>query len=294
MVLNKIRYKLIALLAIACGAIACHKEYMNQPEAALVRVFDKTLNRQEVEQVIPLGISAKDSTAIAKKYIDNWVTKTLIAEKAQMNVPPNEPSIAEKVKAYRLKLIISYYEQQLIDQKASAPPSKKEINDFYEKHQGAYTLDEALVKGIFVKITQDAPELKNLRKWLVSENPDDYVLLEDYCLRNSSGFDEFRTEWKPNSIIINAIPEIGREKLITPQSSAFYEFSDSLYIFMLYITEAIPQSGIAPVEYVESKIIKILKQQKKLRFIGTFEREILNDAIQNNQVEYYIEKDAKN
>lgn len=289
----KFRYKIIALSAIALGAIACHKEYLNRPQAAIVRVLDKTLSREDIKQIIPQGVSKEDSAEIADKYIDNWVKKTLIAEKAQMNIPQDEPTIAEKVKAYRTSLLISYYEQQLIDQKANIVPTKSEIEDFYQKHQSAYTLNEALIKGIFVKITKDAPELKMLRKWLVSDNPDDFVLLEDYCIRNSSGFDDFRTSWKTNSVILGALPETEREKLDTHSPYKLYELSDSLFIYMLYISESIPQNGIAPVEYVQSEIIKILKQQKKLRFIGTFEREILNDAIQNKQVEYYIEKDAK-
>lgn len=290
---RKLLYKLIALLTIVWGAIACHQEYENHPQEAVVRVYDKTLSREEISKVIPNGTSTKDSIKIVNNYIDGWVKKTLIAEKARLNVPPNEPSIEKKVQAYRQSLLIQFYEQQLLEQKAEIEPTENEIISFYEKHKEGYKLTENLLKGIFIKLSSDAPKIKEIKKLIHSNEEEDFIKLEDYCLQNAKAFDDFREVWMPASLISKAHPirdnKIGYEF----NKPSLYETADSLYIYLLNVTSISESTTPAPLEYIRERIIKILKQQKKLEFIDTFEREILFDAIQNKQVEYYISNDAK-
>lgn len=289
----KILYKSLALLTLLWGAFACHQEYENHPQEAVVRVYDKTLSREEVNSVIPLGSSSQDSLKIANAYIKEWIKETLIAEKARLNVPPNEPTIEAKVAAYRQSLLIQYYEQQLLNQKADLTPSDEEIQSFYNQHKAGYQLKENLLRGIFLKLSNDAPKINEVKKLMSSNDEEDYLKLEDYCLQNAKAFDDFREVWKPESLIIKAHPNRKDNTSYSFNKEQLYESSDSLYVYLLNVTEITPQTTPAPLEYIKERIIKILKQQKKLEFIDTFEREILFDAVQNKQVEYYIGNDAK-
>ena len=56
---------------------------------------------------------------------------------------------------------------------------------------------------------------------------------------------------------------------------------------MLYIDDHVKVNEIPPFDYVYSMIKNIVYNRRKLKFIKDFEKDILQDAIQENKFEIY-------
>ena len=67
----------------------------------------------------------------------------------------------------------------------------------------------------------------------------------------------------------------------------FFVFKDSLQVYLLKVFDFKEYKTTAPYEIVEGNIERILINRKKLNFFKNFDKEILDDAIQTNKLEFF-------
>ena len=99
---------LIFLLCAACSEQHDHKGW-----TPLVELDGNFLYREDLQSVLPAGLSKDDSLLFAEHYIRNWVEDILLYDKAQSNIP-NNGEIDKLVENYRKALIMHTYQQALI------------------------------------------------------------------------------------------------------------------------------------------------------------------------------------
>ncbi|MFB6343793.1 hypothetical protein ACE1ET_18870 [Saccharicrinis sp. FJH62] len=278
--------KWFVLLIIATAFYSCN----NEPEASgdvIVKVYDKVLRKSDIETLVPQNTKATDSADIVDRYIQEWVNKELILQKAKLNVGTN-PSIEKMVEDYRNSLIVSKYMELLVDQKASTEISETEIAEFYNRNPENFKLNEEIINGIFLQIPLDAPRIDDLKSWMKDRTEDDLLELEDYCFQNASKYEDFSEKWLPASVLEKYLPDaLNNSALI---KGVTIEQSDSLSRYYLVVFDEKDAGETAPLIYVQPQIIKILQHKKRLEYIATFKRDILNDAIENKKVIYYEDK----
>lgn len=73
---------------------------------------------EDLQSVLPDGLTTDDSLLFAEHYIRNWVEDVLLYEKARSNIP-NNGEIDKLVENYRKALIMHTYQQALIHQTLS-------------------------------------------------------------------------------------------------------------------------------------------------------------------------------
>ena len=121
------------------------------------------LYHEDLQAVLPAGLSKDDSLLFAEHYIRNWAEDVLLYKKAQSNIP-NSGEIDKLVENYRKALIMHAYQQALINQTLSEEISETELADYYEKHQELFKVESPLIKGLFIKVPLTAPQLGSVRR----------------------------------------------------------------------------------------------------------------------------------
>ena len=86
------------------------------------------LYREDLQSVLPAGLSKDDSLLFAEHYIRNWVEDILLYDKAQSNIP-NNGEIDKLVENYRKALIMHTYQQALIPQRLSEEISEQDLTE---------------------------------------------------------------------------------------------------------------------------------------------------------------------
>ena len=129
----------------------------------LVEIGTDILYAEDIKQVLPLGLSEADSTLFAERYIRNWAQDVLFYQNAKRNIPDTK-DIDRLVENYRRSLFEHEYQRRLIEQKYSSEISQDEIEQFYNDNQRLFVLDESLVKGLLLKISNRSHDLSDIRK----------------------------------------------------------------------------------------------------------------------------------
>ena len=71
------------------------------------------------------------------------------------------------------------------------------------------------------------------------------------------------------------------------KKSLFYQIEDSLELYLLKINESLFRNDIVPLDYIKPTLRQILLNKKKLEFVSDFEKDLIDDALQNKELEFY-------
>jgi hypothetical protein len=267
----------------------CKPKTANTERTPILEVEGRFLYLDQIQDIIPTDISKEDSTQIAESYIRKWVTDVLLYENAKRNVS-NKSEIDLLIEDYRKSLTIQQYQQKLIDQRLPKEPSKSEMNDFYESFKDEFVLRENIIKGILLIVPKNAPKLANVRTWVQSGNTKALENIEKYSLQNAISYDYFGDRWMNFSEILKKIPLQLEDPASFVANNRFFEKSDSTKHYFLRITAFKRTGETEPFEMAKPKISNLILNKNKAEFISNFEDEIYKDAIENENVTYFLKK----
>lgn len=281
--------KIIAIpLAACCVAFsACQ----SKPEAdvsrqPLIEVEGRFLYQDELEPVIPSGISAADSAALADAFIRNWATNVLLYENAKRNVA-NEAEIEQMVEEYRKSITIHYYQQRLVAQRLG-DVGDDEVAAFYEAHATQFPLHDNLLRGVFLKVPNSAPRIDKVRKAFKDLGDDENIQkLEEYSVQHAASYDYFADTWILLNDLAKKMPLDGIDQKAFLANHTFYETSDSTYAYMLGIVDYKLAGTAAPLEFVGERIRTMLNNQRKQEYIKQFELSLYDDAASSGEITFY-------
>ena len=147
---------------------ACKGSQPADTTDVLVSVKGRTLNRSEVNKLIPRGISSADSLLLAEGFTKKWVKDVLVYDVALRNLGDEKEEVDKLVEEYRRSLVRYRYQERLVEEKLKTDIRESDKLNYYEENQKKFILDKGLIKGLFLKIPVDAPGLTDVKKWYKS------------------------------------------------------------------------------------------------------------------------------
>jgi hypothetical protein len=267
------------LLIIISGFLAgCNRGSENKNEKPLARVFDQYLYSSDLGGVIPAGISGTDSASVARDFIEKWVRSQLLLNKAEINLTEAEKDVELQIENYRSSLLIYAYQQSYLRQKLDTVVSDKEIEDYFKENQSNFVLGEPLMKGLFIKLPVNAPDINKLRQWYRSDNTESIKNLEGYCYAHAAIYDHFNESWVNLNEVLRMIPDNGGSYESALQNRKYLENKDKDYYYFLNVKEIAPEGTVSPFELVKNDIHYIILNKRKVKLINELEASIYSDA----------------
>jgi hypothetical protein len=273
----------VSLLMISCSQSG------KSDSAPIVKVGNKVLTKQVLDENIPDGLSQNDSIIEAEHFIRTWITDVLVYDIAEKNTSDKE-YINQLVENYRKSLVIYQYQEQLINEKVIKTIKEQDLYNYYRDNKEKFKLDQYLVKGVFLKVPRDAPEIEEIRNSYKSvSSTASREKLEKYSVRNSVTFDHFLDKWISFDELKNNWPEAGRNALILKSGRNYFEQQDELYYYFLNVIEFLSPDDFAPFEYVMPIIREMLVNQQKIDFLKQTENDIYQRALNKGDIKFYKE-----
>lgn len=274
------------LLILLCGA--CGKDYDHRGKSPLVELNGKFLYWEDMQSVLPRGLSVADSLEFTNRYIRNWVEDALLFDKAESNIP-NNAEIDRLVENYRKALIVHTYQQALIRQQLSQEISEDTVADYYEAHRELFRLERPLIKGLFVKVPLKAPGLSSVRRWYKTEIQEAVEHLEKYSLQHAVNYEYFRDKWLAATEILDLMPldTEGLEQRLLRERNI--ELKDTAFHYLLNVTDYLHVGDQAPLEFARSQVKEILLNMKQVEFMEGVKDDLYEQAVEKDKIKYYIE-----
>jgi hypothetical protein len=279
----------IPLLIVPLFAASCNSKLaMNEDMQPVVSVGNKTLYKNELNENLQTGLSKEDSIIEAEHYIRTWINDALLYDVAVKN-NNDKQYIDRLVESYRKSLLIYQYEEQLINEKLTKEFDSNTLLRFYEENKDKFKLDKPLIKGIFLKIPVNAPQIDEVRVWYKSVTPASREKMEKYSVHNAVIYDYFVTQWVNFNEVLNNWPAEYRDEVAFLNQNRYIEQRDSSFFYFLNITDFLLPGNNAPFEYAKPIVQEMLINQRRLEFLKRTEKDLYDRAIKKGEIKFYEE-----
>ncbi|MFO8053734.1 MAG: hypothetical protein R6U19_01040 [Bacteroidales bacterium] len=258
-------------------------------EDAVARVGDHVLYQQDIKGIIPAGGNEKDSIEAIENYIKNWIKQQTVLQKAEENLPEYQLDVQKKLENYRRSLIIYRYETALIQQELDTIISEDEIKTYYENHKNEFTLRDNIVKVRYVKVPADAPNQRQLKSFLQSEDPEDHQKLMEFCDRYAVNYFLDDESWLLFNDLLREIPIKTYNQENYLKNNRYVVEEDSLFKYHVIFKGFRIKESHSPLSFERDRIRDMIINQRKMKLIREMEEAVLKEAYEKNKIETFNE-----
>ena len=253
----------------------------------VAKVFDATLLRSDVKEIIPKGSSKQDSTMIVKSYIDSWIRKELVLNKANKNLADEAKEVEKQLADYKNSLIIYAYEKELVKQQLDTTVKDAEVEKYYNEHQGNFELKDNIIKVLYLKVTKNSPRISSVRQWYKSSRPNDRKALEDYCHQYAVNYYLDENSWLLFDDLLKEIPIKTYDKEQFLKNNHYVEIEDSTNYYFVNISGFKIKESTSPLSFEKDNIKSIIINKRKLKLINDMEKKVYDEAVKNGDFKIY-------
>lgn len=276
---------LFVSLLVSCKWHKSVTEYV-YGKTPIVEIGSDILYLEDLKQVIPLGLSDADSTIFAQQYIRNWAQDILFYQNAIRNVPDTK-DIDRLVENYRRSLFEHEYQRRLIEQKYSSDITEDEIVRFYNENQRLFVLDESLLKGLFLKISNKSHDIPDIMKLYTLQDDESFEEIEKYSIRNAARCEFFYDNWRTVAEIEVLLPPLEKPLEVMLEENGSFEFKDEENIYLLNVSEFVPKGGIEPLEHARARIRGLLINSNEVSYMRKIKEDLYESALEKGRITFH-------
>ena len=282
--MNKTILIFCSILLLA-GCQSNQKQLKRIPVAEVGRVV---LYYDEMPKLIQKGVNESDSASLFQNYINKWAKKQLLLQRAEDNLSPAmKDEITKQLEDTRSNLVIYQYQQQMLLEKLDTVLTEAELENYYALNEKSFMLNSNIVKALFIKLSQETPDLNKIRMLARSNDHNDMQQLESLCYQFAEKFDDFNEEWVTIDRLSVELPQNIENEENFLRRNTFFETSDSSSTYMVSIRDYRLRTSLAPFEYVKDDIKRIIWNTRRFEFIQALENGIYNQALKDNSFKIY-------
>lgn len=267
------------------GLSAC-QYFTTDNNQLLVSVYDRELYFSEVSDLIPEGLTPEDSIAFVESWVMRWSKEQLLVHQAEMNLDETLQDVEQQLDNYRNSLLIYAYEKALVAQKMDTTIYPHEIKDYYRANKQNFELKDHIVRMVYVKVKQDAPQLNDLKKWYLSDREEDQLLLEEYCYQFAEEFMLEDTSWVYFTEVQQKTPIETNNPAEYLRTHPHVMLEDSSGIYLVRFKKYKIKESVSPLVLEEKRIKNIILNKRKLDFLKKVESDLYQKALAKGDIKY--------
>ncbi len=258
----------------------------NEPER-MAQIGKEILYKKDVEGLLQDAHTFQDSVNMVNHYIDLWAIDNLLLKKAEEELSGEEKDVEQDLADYRKSLLVFRYQKKFVEERIDTLISTEEIQSYYTNNQELFLLDEPLFKARFIRMRLHSPYLPMVRNIYRSNTLEDLTQLERLCESSAEIYTDYGGKWIAAAELAQDLP-VGTETVIKAlKPDGYINTRDSLYAYLVSVTEFIPAGNPAPMEHIRSNIRQIIISKRKQQLLKELETRVLKEGWDKQMIKIY-------
>lgn len=253
-------------------------------EKIIVQFGEHFLTDRDISLILPPDISKEDSTLLVNTYIEEWVKKKAIVDKAEENIDAlTLKEIDNKMIEYRQDLLINAYNNYLIEKNVKDSVSDGEIQKYFDAHRDSFPLSKSIVR--YRAVTVPKGEAQLAEKLFNSNKDEDFDELMKMVLMAEMPYHDKDSTWYSVDVLTAQFHQLSEDnhfnQLINKRK---IKLEGEQTITLIKILNIKQKGSEAPYEFVKPTIKNLILNKRKLNLLGDLQKELYKDAVNNNKI----------
>ena len=267
---------------------SCDLFKKQSPENVVARVNEHILYEDELIEELPKNLSKEDSIIFTQTFIDKWAMNKIILDRAKFNLPVEEQKrYNEMVDQYKSELYKKAYLDALISKQVDSITDSLKIFEYYDNHKEIFKINEHLLKLRYIYINNNLKDFKKIKNSFKRFGIED----QDYLINEQLKFDKVKLNdsvWVKSIDVYRSLRDLdaNQHKNLLAKNR-YIEIEDSIGTYFIYVKDVLKPNSDAPISYIKTTIEQIIRNKRKLELKSNLKKQILKDAIKNNDYEIF-------
>ena len=252
----------------------------------IARYGESFLTKEKFSYLIK-GAEINDSISMGNSIINNWAIEKILIERAELNL--NEiklQKIQSLVDDYKSNLLSEAYLEALVNSSINLEIDSLEILSLYENNKILFNLNEDIFKLVFVELPLDFSDTFQIRSKIKRFKRDDQIFLDSISYRFKS-FSLTNDDWTSEKELFQKFPFLTNYSYRSLKNYNFFQFKDSLSLYLIKIKESVKKGDISPIDFVLPTLEYMSLNKRKRELMLSIKTDILKDALEKNKLEIY-------
>ncbi|MDD5314699.1 MAG: hypothetical protein PHI46_05660 [Bacteroidales bacterium] len=279
---------LLILLAVATlGSCRQLKRWFGNEPERMAQIGKEILYRKDVEGLLPGSLTPSDSVNMVTHYIDLWAIDNLLLKKAESELSKDEKDVEQELADYRKSLLVFRYQKKYVEERIDTLIRDTEISTYYSENRDLFLLDAPLFKVRSIKMRLYSPYLPMVRNIYRSKTIEDLTQLGRLCESSAEIYTDYAGRWITARELAQDLP-LGTEAVLEAvKPDGYIDTRDSLYAYLVSVTDFIPARYPAPLEHIEGNIRQIILSKRKQQLLKDLENEVLKEGWNKQIIKIY-------
>jgi len=252
----------------------------------IARYKESFLTKEEFSSLVE-GIEINDSLSMANSIINNWAIEKILIERAELNLNETKlQKIQSLVDDYKSNMLSEAYLEALVNSSINLEVDSLEILSLYENNKSLFNLNEDIFKLVFVELPLDFSDTYEIRSKIKRLKRDDQIFLDSISYRFKS-FLLTTDDWISQNTLFQKFPFLTNYSYRSLKNYNFFQFKDSLSLYLIKIKESVKKGDISPIDYVLPTLEYMSLNKRKKELMLSIKTDILKDALEKNKLEIY-------
>ena len=266
---------------------SCDNYFVPKNSNPIARLNQDYLFEDEISVIIDDQEEKLDSIIKVNEFINQWAINKILRSGARLNLSENKLlEINSMVYDYETELLSNSYLEALVNSTISLEVDSLKLDSLYKKNYEIFKLNEDLIQYVFIYLPNTNPDISQIRGKLRRYNQDDRALLDSisYQFIKHSFADSV---WHRRNDLYKTLSIMNNYRYKSLKKYKFFQFKDSLGLYLIKITSLLNKGEYAPIEFVSPTLEYMILNKRKVNLVDEIKKEILENAIETNKLEIY-------
>ncbi len=252
----------------------------------IARYGESFLSKEELLSLAE-GVQTNDSISMVISIINNWAIERILIERAELNLSEIKlQKIQSLADNYKSSLLSETYLEALVNSTINLEVDSLEILNLYNNNKSLFNLNEDIFKLVYIELPLDFSDTYEVRSKIKRFKRDDQIFLDSISFRFKS-FSLTTDYWISKNTLMQKFPFLTNYSYRSLKNYNFFQFKDSLSLYLIKIRESVKKGDISPIDYVLPTLEYMSLNKRKKELMLSIKTDILKDALEKNKLEIY-------
>jgi hypothetical protein len=192
-----------------------------------------------------------------------------------------------KTSDYRSSMIAFEWENSWIEKRLDTVVTEKEMQQYYKNNISDFLLDDFIVRLLYLKVPDMAPDTENIRQLYLLKKPSDTAKITQYANQYAGSFYFNKDNWISFEDFLKELPVdfIDVERFVTNKTKQV--FQENGYLYFINILDYRLKNTSSPFSYEKEKIRSRILLNRKLELRESAKQLFEQKLKQNDEIQYF-------